>query len=101
MDLSLFQFDYDLTFSVFFMNADKTLYGRYGSRSSVEEATKDISLSGLRNTMEAALNLHKGYPSNRALLTGKTGPKAKYAVPERSEERRVGKECRSRWSPDH
>src|SRR2546430_16060813 len=22
-------------------------------------------------------------------------------VPERSEERRVGKECRSRWSPDH
>ena len=23
------------------------------------------------------------------------------AVPVRSEERRVGKECRSRWSPDH
>src|SRR3712207_9593807 len=23
------------------------------------------------------------------------------AVPARSEERRVGKECRSRWSPDH
>src|SRR5438876_7588590 len=23
------------------------------------------------------------------------------ATPERSEERRVGKECRSRWSPDH
>ena len=23
------------------------------------------------------------------------------ALPERSEERRVGKECRSRWSPDH
>src|SRR5256885_15414670 len=22
-------------------------------------------------------------------------------LPERSEERRVGKECRSRWSPDH
>ena len=24
-----------------------------------------------------------------------------YAVPARSEERRVGKECRSRWSPYH
>src|SRR5438034_6582209 len=24
-----------------------------------------------------------------------------YSVPARSEERRVGKECRSRWSPDH
>ena len=23
------------------------------------------------------------------------------AITERSEERRVGKECRSRWSPDH
>src|SRR5215813_15095686 len=26
---------------------------------------------------------------------------AVYALGERSEERRVGKECRSRWSPDH
>src|SRR5256886_17460621 len=24
-----------------------------------------------------------------------------YPEPDRSEERRVGKECRSRWSPDH
>src|SRR5690348_17646670 len=24
-----------------------------------------------------------------------------YPMPTRSEERRVGKECRSRWSPDH
>ena len=24
-----------------------------------------------------------------------------YNIPERSEERRVGKECRSRWSPYH
>src|SRR5207249_8524120 len=24
-----------------------------------------------------------------------------FSDPERSEERRVGKECRSRWSPDH
>src|SRR3989475_3410750 len=28
-------------------------------------------------------------------------PHARYAHPERSEERRVGKECRSRWSPYH
>ena len=26
---------------------------------------------------------------------------AKYGFPVRSEERRVGKECRSRWSPYH
>ena len=28
-------------------------------------------------------------------------PQAKATAPERSEERRVGKECRSRWSPYH
>src|SRR5687768_4086780 len=28
-------------------------------------------------------------------------PKPAEAAPVRSEERRVGKECRSRWSPDH
>jgi hypothetical protein len=34
LDLALFQFDFDLTFAAFFMNADKTIYGRYGTRSS-------------------------------------------------------------------
>ena len=28
-------------------------------------------------------------------------PEKQRAIVERSEERRVGKECRSRWSPDH
>ncbi|MEZ5431645.1 MAG: PDZ domain-containing protein [Verrucomicrobiales bacterium] len=31
LDLSLFQFDYDLSFSVLFFNADRTVYGRFGS----------------------------------------------------------------------
>ena len=30
-----------------------------------------------------------------------TVPGKGYSLPERSEERRVGKECRSRWSPYH
>src|SRR5258708_9725584 len=34
-------------------------------------------------------------------LTGKTGLKTFHARVRRSEERRVGKECRSRWSPYH
>jgi hypothetical protein len=38
MDLSLFQFDLDLTFAVFLMNADKTIYGRFGSRSDQHDA---------------------------------------------------------------
>src|SRR6266404_5436155 len=31
LDLKLFQFDYDLSFSTLFFNADGTVYGRYGS----------------------------------------------------------------------
>ena len=57
LDLTLFQFDYDLTFAVFFMNADKTIYGRYGTRSSIKDATKDISIAGLAESMSAALAL--------------------------------------------
>jgi hypothetical protein len=71
MDLSLFQFDYDLTFAVFFMNADGTLYGRYGSRAGRDKEGEVISLEGLREAMEAALVLHKNYPANKAALKGK------------------------------
>ena len=31
-DLNLFEFDYDLTFMVFFLSADQKVYARYGSR---------------------------------------------------------------------
>lgn len=82
LDLTLFQFDYDLTFAVFFMNADKTIYGRYGSRSSVEEADKEMSMSGLARAMAAALQLHQRYPSNRKLLAGKQPVATKYATPD-------------------
>jgi hypothetical protein len=82
MDLSQFQFDFDLTFAVFFMNADKTLYGRFGSRSDHKEAAKDISVEGFRKALAAALELHRGYPANKATLAGKRGPAPKYSVPE-------------------
>src|SRR2546427_8919015 len=37
----------------------------------------------------------------RVLKSGASGYMTKESAPERSEERRVGKECRSRWSPYH
>ena len=82
MDLSLFQFDYDLTFAVFFMNADKTIYGRFGTRTEYENAAKDISIEGFKQALEAALELHKGYPENRASLAAKTGPEPTKKTPE-------------------
>src|SRR2546430_17639987 len=37
----------------------------------------------------------------RVLRSFATGALPQHVVPSRSEERRVGKECRSRWSPYH
>ena len=33
VDLRVFQFDSDQSWTAFFLNADKTIYGRYGSRN--------------------------------------------------------------------
>jgi serine protease Do len=85
MDLSLFQFDYDMSFAVTFLNADRTVYGRYGSRTGNEEhAADEISMEGLAAAMEGALKIHVGYPGNRKALTGKQPvKKVKYPVPEK------------------
>src|SRR2546421_7154867 len=46
--------------------------------------------------------LHCNFPNHRAAALGVLGvPEDREAVRKRSEERRVGKECRSRWSPYH
>ena len=82
MDLSLFQFDYDLTFAAFFMNADKMIYGRFGTRADFEDATKDISIESFKGALEAALELHKRYPENKAALAAKTGPEPIKKTPE-------------------
>jgi hypothetical protein len=82
MDLSLFQFDQELTWAVFFMNADKTIYGRYGSRSEHKNTTTAISLDGLKKGMELALKFHSAYPGNKAEFAGKVGPAPAWPTPE-------------------
>ena len=34
--------------AVFFMNTDKTIYGRFGTRAEYENAAKDISIEGFK-----------------------------------------------------
>src|SRR2546430_12370643 len=82
LDLTLFQFDYDLTFAVFFLNADRTIYGRYGTRSERKDATKDISIESFREALAAALALHKHYPANKAALAGKQPRPTKFKTPD-------------------
>jgi serine protease Do len=80
LDLQKFQFDYDLSFSTLIFNADGTLYGRYGSwtHQADPEARETI---GYRRALEAALNLHRGYPANRASLAGKQGGSTPFKTP--------------------
>ncbi len=58
VDLDLFDFDYDLTWMGFFLNADGTVYGRYGGRDA-DSADSRVSLAGLRYALEAALTRHR------------------------------------------
>lgn len=57
-DLNLFEFDYDLTFMVFFLNADSEVYARYGGRDA-KNADSRQSLAGLRYTMQSVLRTHE------------------------------------------
>lgn len=82
LDLAQFQFDFDLTFAVFFLNADGTVYGRYGTRSD-RPAVRDISLEGFRKALEGALALHAAYPGNRQALEGKRALVTTHPRPER------------------
>lgn len=58
VDLDLFDFDYDLTWMGFFLNADGVVYGRYGGRDA-ESADSRVSLAGLLYAMTAALERHR------------------------------------------
>ncbi len=58
VNLNIFDFDYDLTWVAIFMNADETIYGRFGGRDGAE-ADKYLTLSGLKNAMRAALAAHR------------------------------------------
>lgn len=57
MNLRVFDFDYDLTFWVVFINADEQVYSRYGGRCGKGPDERQ-SLAGLRYTMESVLAEH-------------------------------------------
>jgi hypothetical protein len=57
-NLNVFEFDYDLTWAAFFMNADEEIYGRYGGRDA-DSADKYLTLAGLKYALRAALATHR------------------------------------------
>lgn len=91
VDLNIFQFDPYVSWSIFFMRADKTIYGRFGtahpdSKRSKADSNPNHTLPGLKAAMRGALDLHKRYAEDPAgwakALAAKTGPAAPWRYPE-------------------
>lgn len=70
VDISLFQFERDLTWMSFFMNASNQIYTRYGGRDD-SAAESHLTQKSLVRTMQQVLDLHRkgevgrGVPSER------------------------------------
>ena len=77
VDLSLFQFDYDLNWAAIFMNADGTIYSRYGTQSAAG-ADAYNSVESLEKTMHRVLTLHANATNYRKYLAGKRGKPKSY-----------------------
>ncbi len=82
VDLDTFQFDPLVSWSVFFMNADKTIYGRFGTahpqaKRSKSDSNTNHTMKGLKAALLGALDVHRGYTSDAKTwapkLKGKTG----------------------------
>ena len=70
VNLAVFDFDFDLTWAGFFLNAHECVYGRYGSRDA-NSADSQVSLAGLRHAMQAALDRHRRDPDARPVAAAK------------------------------
>ena len=64
VDLSQFQFDYDLSWAAMFINADGTVYSRYGTQSAAG-ADAYTSVESLDKTMRRVLTLHSDVANYR------------------------------------
>ncbi|MCD0461444.1 Trx7/PDZ domain-containing (seleno)protein [Roseiconus lacunae] len=83
LDLDTFQYDTDQSWALFFLNADKTIYGRFGTRSHRTEWYGDVSLTGLAKALKGALDLHHDLDRYEKSLQGKRGQPMEVASPEK------------------
>jgi hypothetical protein len=77
VDLSQFQFDYDLNWAAMFINADGTVYARYGTQSA-EGPDAYNSITSLKRTMARVLELHTDYQRVKDSLRAKRGADKPY-----------------------
>ncbi len=72
LDLKRYDFDYDQTLAIFFLQADQTIYARYGAATGHKpQGPARLALGGFRETMERVLALHKNFATTRDSLAAK------------------------------
>src|SRR5262249_9405071 len=67
VNLGVLDFDYDLTWAGFFLNANEVVLGRYGSRTA-RSADRQMTREGLRYAMQSALARHREDTGAKPLL---------------------------------
>ena len=77
------------------MHALRALFLRIGGRKSCSE------MRGEEEVMKPLVTVSREYGSGGRIIGAKIAERLGVPILTRSEERRVGKECRSRWSPYH
>lgn len=82
LDLSQFQFDYDMSFAVMYLHHDGTLLGRFGTRTGRENEKDDMHLLGFAESMTRALELSANIEQHRSALAGKLGQPSAIKAPE-------------------
>jgi serine protease Do len=110
VDLSVFQFDPFLSWSLFFMNGDKTIYGRFGTASpntkrDRKDSNPNHTQAGLLAAMRRALEIHAGYSKDPQAwsprLAGKTGKEPHWKTIESNPAARKHKRLKRIKGPDH
>src|SRR5256885_6367300 len=90
--------------SVFFFSSRRRhtrLQGDWSSDVCSSDLTEAARHGGVTTIVDMPLNCIPVTTSAKALETKLSAIEGRLKVDARSEERRVGKECRSRWSPYH
>lgn len=82
MDLSLYQFDYDMSLAMFLMRADGTIYGRFGTRSGTKDEDHEMTIDGLAKALIRALEMDDDFERYKPQLIGKRGANVDVAKPE-------------------
>jgi serine protease Do len=82
VDLSKYQFDYDMSLAVFFLHGDGTILGRFGTRTGRDNEEQDMHIAGFADACKNVLALHQNYDQVKASLAGKQSLPAKITTPE-------------------